>query len=332
MGLRLPTFQDLEEAKTRISGHCFETPLVESPTLNASIGARLLLKAENLQITGSYKLRGAVNRLTALTEDERARGVVARSSGNHGLAVSYCASRTGTTATIVVPTSAPPMKVDRIRALGAKVIQVPMAATAAAAAECAERENRILVPTADDPWIVAGAGTVGLEIATKALMSDITIDTLLVCCSAGGLTAGCLLAFETLSPETAIYAVEPAGFQKMERSLAAGYCIDNAPCGHTICDSLSGPFMASVPFEIIKGRLAGTLAVTDEEAMAAMRVAFVEFGLAVEPGGAVALAAALSGRVPTRGQTIAVTISGRNVGLDMAGYVLGASGLSGAQS
>jgi threonine dehydratase len=319
-----PTFQDVEAAAQRIAGFCLETPLLESPALNQFLGGRLLLKCENLQYTGSFKLRGAVNRLAAMTDDERARGVVARSSGNHGLALAYCAGLMRTTVVVVAPDTAPRTKIERIRAYGARVVQAPMHAIAEVAAELAATENRISVPPADDPWVVAGAGTVGLELAAQAAKLGATIDALLVCCSGGGLTSGCMLALGATSPATAIYGVESVGFEKMARSIAAGKQVNNPPGGHTICDAISGPYTAAIPFEIVKSRLAGTLAVTDDEVKAAMRAAFSEFGLAIEPGGAVALAAILTGRFPIKGRTVAVTLSGRNVDLDIAGPILAA--------
>lgn len=318
----IPTFADIEMARGRIAGYCIETPLLESPSLNRKLGGRLLLKAESLQVTGSFKLRGAVNRLAALNEDERRRGVVARSSGNHGLAVAFCAEMMRTTAVVVAPDTAPASKIARIRSYGARVVQAPMHEIAEVAAELTSREDRVLVPPADDPWIIAGAGTVGIELAAQAAHAGSILDALLVCCSGGGLTAGCTLALETLSPNTAVMAVEPEGFAKMARSIAALERINNLPGGHTICDAISGPYMAEIAFEILKSRLAGALAVTDDEARQAMRLAFSEFGLAVEPGGAVALAAIMSGRYPIADKTVAVMISGRNVDLDVAGTIL----------
>lgn len=319
----LPGFSDVEAAAQRIAAHCIETPLLESPALNRELGGRLLIKAENLQITGSFKLRGAVNRLAVLSREERARGVVARSSGNHGLAVAYCAPAMQTSAVVVTPDTAPKAKIERIKAYGARVVQAPMHEIARVAAEVAEADNRVFVPPADDFWVVAGAGTVGLEIAAQAGKCDAALDALLICCSGGGLTSGCMLALGALSPNTAIYAVEPAGFEKMAKSLAAGRRINNPPGGHTICDAISGPYTAEIPFEIVKPRIAGALAVSDEEAKQAMRVAFSEFGLAIEPGGAVALAAVLTGRYPIKDKTVAVIITGRNVDLDLAADVLG---------
>jgi threonine dehydratase len=319
----LPTLRDVEAAARRIKHLCIETPLLESPQLNQQLGGRLLLKSENLQVTGSFKLRGAANRVASLTDDERRRGVVARSSGNHGLAIAYCASLMGMSAVVVAPDTAPAAKIERIAAYGARVVQVPMKDLADVASELTTRDNRVLVPPADDFWVVAGAGTVGLEIAAQAARLNAKVDAVLACCSGGGLTAGCLLGLSEASPTTEVYSVEAIGFEKMAKSLAAGRPIQLQPGGHSICDAVNGLYMAKIPFEIIRPRLAGTFAVSDGDAMAAMRTAFSEFGLVLEPGGAVALAAVLTRKMPLDGQTVVVTLSGRNVNLDLAAHALG---------
>ncbi|WP_018235602.1 threonine/serine dehydratase [Ensifer sp. BR816] len=313
-----PTYADIEAARRRIAGMGIATPLLESPWLNRELGGRLLIKAENLQVTGSFKLRGAANRMKALTKDEYGRGVVARSSGNHGLAIAYCASLIGTSAVVVVPDTAPAAKVERIKGYGATVVQVPMQTIAEMAADIADREGRVFVDPADDFWVVAGQGTVGLEIADQAEAVGATIDDVVVPCSGGGLAGGCALALEQRSPGTRVYGVEAAGFEKMANSLAAGRRINLPPGGRSICDAISGLYMAEIPFEVVRNRLAGTLAATDEEALTAMRVAFSEFGLGVEPGGAVALAAVLTGKLSLSGRTVVAVVSGRNVDLDLA--------------
>ena len=321
--MALPTINDVKTAAQRIKPIAIETPLIESPYLNRLLGGRLFVKAENLQITGSFKLRGAANRIASMSVDEKERGVIARSSGNHGLAIAYCANLMATTAVVVVPDTAPAAKVERIAAYGARVVQVPMAQLSDTAIGLAAKENRIYVPPADDFWVVAGAGTVGMEIAGQTERADASLDIVLTCCSGGGLTAGCLLGLSESSPATKVYAVEPVGFEKMAQSLAAGRRIDLKPSGTSICDALTGLYMAAIPFELIQPRLAGTFAVTDDEARNAMCVAFSEFGLAVEPGGAVALAAILAGHVKLDGRTVVVTISGRNVDLPVAAAALG---------
>lgn len=320
----LPTLADVRQAARRIAGIAFETPLLESPALSRRLGGRLFVKAENLQVTGSFKLRGAANRVAALSAEEKARGVIARSSGNHGLAIAWCASLMGTTCVVVAPDTAPAVKIDSMKAFGARVVQVPMARLSETAVALAQAEDRVYVPPADDFHVVAGAGTVGLEIADQAERAGVTIDILLTCCSGGGLTAGCILGLSGASPATRVHAVEAAGFEKMAQSMAAGRRIDLAPSNaRSICDAITGFYMAALPFEIIRPRLAGTLAVTDTEAREAMRVAFGEFGLAVEPGGAVALAALLSRRMPLQGRAVVATLTGRNVDPDLAASILG---------
>jgi threonine dehydratase len=325
--LAVPTLADVERAARRIAGIAIETPLLESPMLNRRLGGRLFLKAENLQVTGSFKLRGAANRIAALSTEEKARGVISRSSGNHGLAVAWCASQMGTTCVVVAPDTAPAVKIDAMKAFGARVLQVPMARLSRTAVELARVENRLYVPPADDFHIVAGAGTVGLEIVRQAERAGVAIDAVLTCCSGGGLTAGCILGLSGASPRTRVHAVEAAGFEKMARSLAAGRRLDLAPTdARSICDAITGFYMAAIPFEIIRPRLAGTLAVTDAQAREAMRVAFGEFGLAVEPGGAVALAALLAGRMDLHDRTAVAILTGRNVDPGLASSILGASG------
>jgi len=324
MSCDLPTLADVQAAAHRIKGIALETPLLESPMLSRRLGGRLFVKAENLQVTGSFKLRGAANRIAALSTEEKARGVIARSSGNHGLAMAYCASRMGTTCVVVAPDTAPAVKIDGMKAFGARVVQVPMARLSETAITLARTEDRIYVPPADDFHVVAGAGTVGLEIAEQAERAGVTIDMLLTCCSGGGLTAGCLLGLSGASPATRVHAVEAAGFEKMAQSLAAGARVDLAPSNaRSICDAITGFYMAALPFEIIRPRLAGTFAVTDQEACEAMRIAFSEFGLVVEPGGAVALAAFLSGRMELQGRTVVATLTGRNVDPTLAASILG---------
>jgi len=324
MAFDLPTLADVQAAAHRIAGIALETPLLESPVLSRRLGGRLFVKAENLQVTGSFKLRGAANRIAALSTEEKARGVIARSSGNHGLAMAYCASRMGTTCVVVAPDTAPAVKIDSMKAFGARVVQVPMARLSETAIALAQAEDRVYVPPADDFHVVAGAGTVGLEIADQAERAGVAVDALLTCCSGGGLTAGCILGLSGTSPTTRIHAVEAVGFEKMARSMAMGRRVDLAPSNaRSICDAITGFYMAAIPFEILLPRLAGTLAVTDAEACEAMRVAFGEFGLSIEPGGAVALAALLSGRMELQGRTVVATLTGRNVDPALAASILG---------
>lgn len=314
--LTAPSFQDIEEAAARIRGVLVETPLLESERLNARLGGRLLVKAEGLQRTGSFKARGAWNRLSLLSADERAHGVVAFSSGNHAQAVAWAGQRLGIgTVVIAMPADAPAAKIKRTRGWGAEVVLYDRATEdrEAVGRRLAAERGLILVPPYDDRRVIAGAATLGLEVARQAEAMGAVPDALLVCCAGGGLTAGCALAWEALLPTAQVFAVEPEGFDDTARSLAAGTRLGNAPGAASICDAVLAPMPGALTFSINAPRLGGGLVVSDAEALAAMRVAFDEFGLVVEPGGAVALAAALSGRLPVVDRTVAVALTGANV-------------------
>ena len=314
--LTAPSFDEIEEAAGRIRGVLVETPLLESERLNARLGGRLLVKAEGLQRTGSFKARGAWNRLSLLSTEERARGVVAFSSGNHAQAVAWAGQRLGIgTVVIAMPADAPAAKIERTRGWGAEVVLYDRATEdrEAVGRRLATERGLILVPPYDDRRVIAGAGTLGLEVARQAEAMGAVPDALLVCCAGGGLTAGCALALEALRPAARVFAVEPEDFDDTARSLTAGTRLGNAPGATSICDAVLAPMPGALTFSINAPRLGGGLVVSDAEALAAMRVAFAEFGLVVEPGGAVALAAALSGRLPVTGRTVAVALTGSNV-------------------
>jgi threonine dehydratase len=311
-----PSFGEIEEAAGRIRGVLVETPLLESERLNARLGGRLLVKAEGLQRTGSFKARGAWNRLSLLLPDERARGVVAFSSGNHAQAVAWAGQRLGIgTVIIAMPADAPAAKIERTRGWGAEVVLYDRAVEdrEALGRRLAAERGLVLVPPYDDRRVIAGAATLGLETARQAEAMGARPDAMLVCCAGGGLTAGCALAWEALLPAARVFSVEPEGFDDTARSLAAGTRLGNAPGAASICDAVLAPMPGILTFAINAPRLGGGLVVSDAEALAAMRVAFEEFGLVAEPGGAVSLAAALSGRVPVAGRTVAVALTGANV-------------------
>ena len=311
-----PAFREIEEAAGRIRGVLVQTPLLESERLNARLGGRLLVKAEGLQRTGSFKARGAWNRLSLLSGAERTRGVVAFSSGNHAQAVAWAGQRLGIeTVVIAMPADAPKAKIERTRAWGAEIVLYDRATEnrEALGLRLAAERSLTLVPPYDDRRVIAGAGTLGLEVAHQAAAMGAIPDVLLVCCAGGGLTAGCALAWETLLPEACVFAVEPEGYDDTARSLAAGMRLGNSPGAISICDAVLAPMPGVLTFGINAARLGGGLVVSDREALAAMRVAFEEFGLVVEPGGAVALAAALFGRLPVSKRVVAVALTGANV-------------------
>ncbi len=311
----LPGFADIEAAAARLAGQAVVTPLLEYPELNERLGGRLLIKPETLQRTGSFKFRGAYNRIASIPAEQRGKGVLAYSSGNHAQGVAAAARLLGLPATIVMPADAPAIKVANTRGYGATVVFYDRYGEdrEALAAELLEKTGATLVKPYDDPLIVAGQGTCGLELLRQARALEATPDALLVCCGGGGLTAGISLAARSLSPQTEIYAVEPEGFDDTARSLASGSRERNRPEARSICDALLSPSPGELTFQINRRLLSGALAVSDAEAEQAMAFAFARLKLVVEPGGAVALAAVLSGKVKTRDRTTAIVLSGGNV-------------------
>ena len=313
----LPGYSDIEAAAARLEGQAVRTPLLESPALNERVGGRVLIKPEPLQRTGSFKFRGAFNRISQIPEAERGRGVIAFSSGNHAQGVAAAAELLGVEATIVMPADAPRIKTENTRGYGATVVPYRRGEEdrEAVAAPILERTGATLVRPYDDPGVIAGQGTCGREIALEAAERGLRIERLLVCCGGGGLTAGCALAFEALSPETRIHTVEPAGFDDHARSLAAGERLDNPQASGTICDALMAPRPGALTFQVNRRLVESGYAVTDEETRQAIAYAFQWLKLVLEPGGAVTLAALLSGKVkpPAGGGCIAIVLSGGNV-------------------
>lgn len=317
----LPTFDDVEAAAERLAGVARRTPLLAGTPLDELTGGRILVKVESLQRTGSFKIRGAYNRLVQLGPDERAAGVVAFSSGNHAQGVAAAAAMLGIRAAIVMPADAPRAKLEGTRALGAEIIQYDREREnrEAMASSLAAERGATLVPAFDDPHIIAGQGTVGLELMEQARELDATPDQVLIGCSGGGLVSGSALAIRELSPNTEVLCVEPAGFDDTRRSLEAGHRMSNAMGARSICDALLSPSPGVLTFALMRELLAGGVTVTDAQVQAAMAWAYRHLKLVIEPGGAVALAALLAGQVPTHGRTIAIVISGGNV--DRATFV-----------
>jgi threonine dehydratase len=309
--LALPDLSSIHAANARITDLVLRTPLLRSARLDALTGAQVWLKAEPLQHTGSFKFRGAANRIAALSATECAKGVVAFSSGNHAQGVARAAKLAGVAATIVMPSDAPAMKVARTRADGAHIILYDRATEdrEAIAARLAAEQGSIVIPSYDDPYIIAGQGTAGLEIAD--MLSH--LDMFLCCCGGGGLVSGCTLALRATFPDVAIMTVEPEDYDDVARSLAAGERLSINGFAPTLCDALQTPKVGALTFAILQAAKAIGLFVTEAEIKAAMRFAFEEFELVVEPGGAVALAALLASKVDVRGKSVAVMLSGGNV-------------------
>jgi threonine dehydratase len=309
----LPTVADVLAAQLRLQGWIVDTPVLESDAINERVGARVLLKAECLQHTGSFKIRGALNRLLQLHVDERAAGVVAFSSGNHAQAVALAARWLHVPATIVMPADAPRVKLDRTRELGAEVVLYDREREdrEAIAARVADQRGAAIVPPFDHADVIAGQGTLGLELARAARGRKVAIDAFYAPCSGGGLIAGCALALKAEWPNCAVYAVEPRGFEDLAASLAAGERRAVVPGGTTLCDGLRAPLPGAIPFAIHKRELAGARAVDDEQVREAMVIAAQHLKLVLEPSGAAALAAVLA--APPRLGTIGVVLSGGNV-------------------
>ena len=316
------SFVDVEAAAQRLAGIAVRTPLLTSPALDESVGRSVLLKPETLQRGGSFKFRGAYNRLAMLTADERRAGVVAWSSGNHAQGVAAAARLLGVRARIVMPADAPAIKLANTRALGAEVITYDRYTgdREAIARSLAERDGGVLVPSYDDPAIIAGQGTAGLELFQDTPQA---LDALLVCCGGGGLTAGCALALEALSPQTHLFCVEPEGYDDHARSLASGRRERADPSRSSICDALLSPTPGALTFPINRRLLTAGLVVSEDEVRAAMRYAFRDLKLVIEPGGAVALAALLAGRLPDRYRRVAVLLSGANVDPALFAEIIG---------
>lgn len=312
--LRTVSKPDVETAAERIRGQAVRTPLLRSDALDTATGARLWLKPECLQRTGSFKFRGAYNRLAAMSRGERSAGVVAFSSGNHAQGVALAARLLGVPAAIVMPEDAPAVKIDATRGYGAEIIFYDRYAEdrAVIAVALAAERGGVVVPSYDDPHIVAGQGTVGLEIAAQLAEQGETADLVLVCCGGGGLASGI-----ALGSGLPVVTVEPEGYDDVARSLAAGRILPVDSPGPTLCDALQTMVTCDLTFGILQRVHATGVAVSEAAAMRAVGFAFRELKLVLEPGGAVALAAALEGVVDLRGRSAVVILSGGNVGADV---------------
>jgi threonine dehydratase len=309
-----PSFADVQAAAARIAPYAVRTPLVESPVLSDITGGRVFLKLEILQRTGSFKFRGACNRLALIPPGERGNGVVAFSSGNHAQGVAAAAQLFGMPAVIVMPSDAPRAKIDGTRALGASIVEYDRLLDdreAIAMRLCAER-GAVLVKPYDDAGIIAGQGTAGLEIAEDTKRFGVTLDEVLTPCSGGGLVSGVALALKGSGVTAKVHSVEPENFDGMKRSLEAGKRVQ-APGGKlSIADALMAPIPGEIVFELAKDLLAPGFAVSDAELERAVVFAAQRLKLLVEPGGTAALAALLAGKLNVRGKTVALILSGGN--------------------
>lgn len=322
-----PTYSSVVDAAARLEGAAVLTPVLSSPVLDAATGARVLIKAENLQRTGSFKFRGAYNRLSRIPKEERAAGVVAASSGNHAQGVAEAARLLGMPATIVMPSDAPQLKVDGVRVRGGTVVSYDRAREDrfAIMAEIAERTGAHPTPPYDHPHVIAGQGAAGREFARQAQEMGAALDVVFCNVGGGGLIAGVALAFEAKSPKTRLYAVEPAGFDDTRRSLLAGARVSNASPSGSIQDALLPQTPGALTFSINKRLLSGGVAVTDAEALVAMAFAHRHLKIVLEPGGAASLAAALLSKIDLRGLTVGVIVTGGNVDPALFARAIGAA-------
>ncbi len=310
----LPAFADIEVAARRIADKAVRTPLINAPVLSERVGGQIFLKPECLQRTGSFKFRGATNAIAALG-DAAKRGIVAGSSGNHAQGIAEAARLAGVRATIVMPSDAPEAKRARTQASGATIVAYDRATEdrEAIGMSIAERNRATFIHAYDNADVIAGQGTVGLEIADDCASLGVTPDFVLVCCSGGGLTAGTALAVTERYKNADIYAVEPEGFDDYRRSLEAGHIVANKKMSGSVCDALLSKEPGRLTFAINRQRVAGGLAVSDQAALEAVGFAYEQLRLIVEPGGAVALAALLSGQIEAAGKTVIVVLTGGNI-------------------
>lgn len=310
-----PDIHSIDAAAARLKGHAVETPLLESPFLNDIAGRRVLIKAEALQKTGSFKYRGAWSALSALTPEEAARGVVTRSSGNHAQGVALAARELGIKATILMPSDAPAIKLANTRALGAEVVTYDRATQdreVLGDALVAER-GATSVPPFDHAQVISGQGTSGLELARQAAMAGVSKADVLVCCGGGGLSAGIALALEARAPGLRLRPVEPIGFDSMTRSLLAGTRVANDQLSGSLQDAILTPLAGALTFPVLH-KLAGPgLTVSDDAALRAVALAFQRLKVVLEPGGAAALAAALFQPDAVKGDAVIAVATGGNV-------------------
>ncbi|MGB0843231.1 MAG: threonine ammonia-lyase [Alphaproteobacteria bacterium] len=305
----------IKRAAEKIVGHVTHTQLISNSVLDQRTGAKVFLKPECLQKTGSFKYRGATNRILNLTEAEKKRGVVAVSSGNHGQAIAAVAKQNGVRATILMPADAPQIKVTATKRWGAEIVTFDRYKEDrfAVFAELIAKTGAVAIPPYDDPYVIAGQGTAGLESASDLVEMGIKPDLALVCCGGGGLTAGFSLAMKDAFPDASVYACEPENYDDTKLSLEAGTQIGIDTSVPSICDAIITPKPGELTFPINKQTLSGALVCSDDEALEAVAFAFEHLKLVVEPGGAIALAALLSGKIDAKGKTVVLTLSGGNI-------------------
>lgn len=306
-------------AARRIKGKARYTPLLSSPFLDEIAGRRVLIKPECLQHTGSFKFRGAWSALSAMDPDTRAKGVIAFSSGNHAQGVALAAREHGTSAVIIMPSDAPELKINNTKALGAEVVLYDRATEDRdeIGDRLATERDLSLVKPFDDPLVIAGQGTTGLEIAAQAAEIGVTSAQVLVPCGGGGLTSGIALALEAVAPGMTVHPAEPEGFDDVARSLISGHKEVNAKRTGSLCDAIITPTAGDLTFPEMKRLCGAGFVVSDHDCLRAMAEAFTRLKIVIEPGGAVALAAALYHGDTLQSDTVICVASGGNVDADV---------------
>lgn len=323
----LPTLADIEQAALRLAPYVVRTPLLRSAVLDEIAGGPVLLKTESLQKTGSFKIRGALNRILTLSDAERRAGVVAWSSGNHAQGVAAAAGMFGVPATIVMPADAPALKIANTRKFGANVVLYDRETEdrEAIARRFVEERGLSVVPPYDHFATIVGQGTAGLEAVAQAAELGAAIDNVVAPVSGGGLIAGVGLAVRASFPDARIFSAEPAGYDDHRRSLAAGGRVNNPSLAKALCDALLAATPGELTWRINRGLLTGGYALDDAQVREAMAFAFQHLKLVVEPGGAVALAALLAGHHRSPGRTTLVILSGSNVDASLFAACLAAA-------
>ena len=317
--IALPTAADVDAAAQKLASVAIRTPLVNSPVLDARLGARVFLKAETLQRTGSFKFRGAYNKISSIPQNKNANGVVAYSSGNHAQGVAHAAALCNMPAVIVMPSNAPKAKRERTAALGAEVVLYDRDTEdrAAIARDIAQTRGAVLVPPFDDPFVIAGQGTAGREICEDLEKLGLKPDVAVVGASGGGLIAGIALAMKARVPSVKFYSAEPEGFDDTMRSFKSGQREVNPRMSGTICDALMTSTPGVITWEINRRLVGEGVSASDEEVGRAVAFAFRELKLVVEPGGAIGLAALLAGKLDVKGKVVVAVLSGGNVDAEL---------------
>ena len=313
--IRRITLDDVAEAARALGGVVTRTPLLSNADADEALGGRLLIKAECAQRTGAFKIRGAYNCIRQLTKAEKAHGVITYSSGNHAQGVALAARLLGTSALIVMPSDVPAAKMEATRSLGAEIATFDRDSedSDVVVEGLRARTGRVVVPPSANTRVLAGSGTVALEMHEQARELGVVPDQVLVPCGGGGLTASTAVVMHSLSPRTQVYAVEPELFDDTRRSLKAGERVRNPKGRRTICDAIMTPIPNEVTFPINLDLQAGELVASDSEVRRAMRFAYEHYRIVVEPGAAVGIAAVLSGAIDIRGKVIATVVTGGNI-------------------